>query len=135
MGGVRHDRKLTQQLFACDAPPAAQSPLSPVVLPRHIVSDEEPRTALDQLEDWLIDPRTGKLVTKLAEEAVHAVRKTLVEGKNAYVQTAEDWLEAVALRNSRTSGEDIPPVPVPDGPDFQQTIDDLLTERVTARWR
>jgi hypothetical protein len=104
------------------------------VPPRHIVSDEEPMTALDQFEDWLTDPRTGKPVTELADEALHAVRKTLADGKNCHAQKAEDMLEALALRNGWTSSEDIPPVP--DGPDLQQTIDDLLdllTERVTAR--
>jgi hypothetical protein len=47
-------------------------------------------------------------------------------------------LEALALRNGRSSGDAIPPVPVPHGPDCQQATDDrldLLTWRVTARER
>jgi hypothetical protein len=66
-------------------------------------------SAIHQLEEWLTDPRTGKAVTELGEDALLAIRKALVDGKNGDIQKAEDLLEALALRNGRNSGDDIAP--------------------------
>jgi hypothetical protein len=118
------DRKPTQQLFDFDAPrPLELAPAAPTA---RYQPGEETMSAIHQLEEWLTDPRTGKAVTELGEEALLTIRKALVEGKNGYVQRAEDLLEALALRNGRTSGDDIAPGPVPAEGDFQVTVEELL---------
>jgi hypothetical protein len=88
------------------------------------------------LAEWLCDPATGKAVTELGQEALLVVRKALEEGKNGYVQRAEDLLEALARQNGRTSGDDIAPGPAVESGDFQVTVEELLdalAERVTAK--
>jgi hypothetical protein len=128
------DRKLTQQLFDFDTPrPVESTPAPPAT--RH-QPDEETMSAIRQLEEWLTDPRTGKAVTDLGEEAMFAVRMALVEGKNGYVHRAEDLLEALALRNGRSSGDDIALGPALEDGDFQATVEELLdalAERVNAK--
>jgi hypothetical protein len=121
------DRKLTQRLFDFDnpSPPPTAARVS-----------EDTIAALKQFAAWLTDPRTGRPFTDLGEEALSAVGKALAEGKNGYVHRAEDLLEALALRNGRTSGDDIAPGPAVEDGDFQATLEELLNalaERVTAR--
>ena len=131
--------KPTQKTVDFDATPPARPAPAPVVQPRY-ASDDEPTAAeiVARLEAWPTDPTTGKPTTSLAEEALYAVGKALVEGKNGYVQKAEDLLEALALRNGRTSGEDIAPGPMREDGDLQQTIEDVIRamdERVAGRGR
>jgi hypothetical protein len=124
------DRKATQQLFDFDAPPAGESPPA-APAPCHRPG-EETMSAVHQLEAWLTDPRTGKAVTELGEEALFAVRNALVEGKNGCVHPTEDLLEALALRNGR-SGSDIAAGPAIEGPDFHETVEALL-DHLRGRW-
>ncbi len=86
----------------------------------------EARAAFERLEDWLLGPYTDRPRTELAEEALRSVARALIEGKNAWHHAAEDHLEALALRNGKTAGEDIPPGPASEGEDFQHTIEELL---------
>jgi hypothetical protein len=53
------DRKPVQQLFDFDRPAPVESSPSPVVRAEQVAGSEEPLSALDHLEDWLIDPVTG----------------------------------------------------------------------------
>jgi hypothetical protein len=64
------DRKLTQQLFDFDPPHTVESP--PAAPTACHEPGEETMSAIDQLVDWLTDPRTGKALTELGEEAVHS---------------------------------------------------------------
>jgi hypothetical protein len=118
------ERKLTQRTFDFDAPAAVES--TPAAPAASSDLSEETMPAIDRLADWLTDPRTAKPVTELGEETLLAVRKALVEGKNGYVQSAEDLLGALVSRNGPTSGDDVAPGPVAEGDDFQATIEDLL---------
>jgi len=99
---------------------------------------EEALAGLERLEAWLTDPRTGK-ASPLGQEALDALDKALVEGRNGWLLKAEDMLEALALRNGQHQGDDIPAGQQPgEGPDFQQAIEDLfdaLHERVVGRRR
>jgi hypothetical protein len=129
------DRKPVQQLFDFDRAALVESPSAP---PAQGQPKEATMSAIDRLADWLTDPRTRKPTTELAEEALYAARKALVERKNGYVQKAEDLLEALSLRNGKTSGDDIVPGPSPAGEDFQALVEELLdalAERLNARGR
>ncbi len=119
--------KPTQQLLPFSAvTPVAISPPLPEQVPVQYEPSAEALAAFERLEDWLLDPRTEKPRTDLAEEALRSVGKALLEGKNAWFQAAEDHLETLALRNGKTAGEDIPPGPTPVGDDFQRTLEGLL---------
>jgi hypothetical protein len=67
----------------------------------------EARASFEPLEVWLLDVR-GRSQTELAEQTLRAVGKALIEGENGWIQTAEDGLESLRLRNGRTDGDDIP---------------------------
>jgi hypothetical protein len=93
-------------------------------------------SARGQLECWRTDPRTGKAVTELGEEALFTVRKALLEGKNSSVQRAEDLLEALTLRNGRKGGDDVAAGPVPGEGNVHATVEellDVLADRVAAK--
>jgi hypothetical protein len=84
---------------------------------------------------WLTDPRTGKM-TPEGKDALMAVRKALVEGKNGWWHIAEDRLETLLLRNGRTHGDDIPAGVTVEGGYFQRSVDDVLDclhERLVSR--
>jgi len=99
---------------------------------------EEALAAIDRLRAWLTDPRTGRPRTDLAKETLHALNKALVEGHKGWLLAAEGTLEALALRNGRDRGDDIPTSQQLKGPDCHRTIEDLLDalhERVVGRGR
>ncbi len=102
--------------------------ISPAV-PEHTLgageADEEVVFAFEQLQRWLVHPRTGKPITETAEEALRAVEYALVYGRNSYFHAAEDMLNVLALRNGRISGDDIPPGIEPGRPDFQEVVEEL----------
>jgi len=132
---------MPQPLLPFDDPlaemPAEPPPLSHAEGVRYQPS-EEALTALERLQAWLTDPLTGK-ASPLGQEALDALDKALVEGRNGWLLKAEDTLEALAVRNGRHQGDDIPAgQQLGEGPDFQQTIEDVLDalqERVVGRWR
>lgn len=112
--------KPVQQLFDFDA---AAGPRAEAVRykPSRVAVD-----ALGRLESWLKDPRTGRM-SSVAEEAVEAVRRALLEGKNGWWHKAEDELEALRLRNGPVRGDDVPAGVTGDGgPDFHEAVEDLL---------
>ena len=84
-------------------PPPKDRPADP---PRHQPS-EEALAAFGELESWLTGPR-GRATTELAEDALAAVRKALVEGKHGYRHKAEDGLEALPWRNGVAAGDGVP---------------------------
>ena len=131
------DHKLTQRFLNFDDPTAPVPFTPPPPLPPVKVSWHA-RLRLERLAEWLTDPRTGRPFTELGAEVLKSLRKVLLEGKNGYVQHAEDLLELLSRRNGKTTGEDIPPVPVPVSDDFRRAVEevlDVLAERVTARGR
>jgi len=131
----------TQLLFSFD-PPASDA--SPPAAPAAAVSvasyqpSSEALAALSRLETRLTDPETGK-PSALGQEALYAIRQALVEGRNGWLLKAEDMLEALAVRNDSTQGDDIPAGRQPaEGADFQQAIEDVLDalqERVVGKRR
>lgn len=120
--------KPTQKLLPFDQPPATHAEGV------RFQPSEDALEAFGQLKTWLCGPRGP--VTEVAGETLRAVEKALIEGKNGWFHTAEDGLEAMKLRNGRTEGDDIPPGPIPEGRDFQQTVEDCLDamhERMLTR--
>jgi len=112
--------KLTQQHL-----PFSETPTEPQAKPARPEPSEDALGAIAMLETWLSDPRTGRM-TDLGRNALEAVRKALVEGKNGWWHVAENRLETLAIRNGRMQGDDIPAGVKVEGGDFQQVIEDLL---------
>ncbi len=75
--------------------------------------------------------------TELAEEALFAVRKALVEGRAGYHHQAEDLLEALKILNGPSDGPDISCGPRAAGDDdFHAAVEaalDALHGRFLAR--
>lgn len=78
-------------------------------------------------------------VSELGYEALYAVRKTLVQGRNAYTQKAEDLLEMLKLRNGKMEGDDLASgMGRENGADFHYDVEavlDALALRLNARSR
>jgi hypothetical protein len=123
---------MPQPLLPFDDPPAEEPSAEPPPATAVEVASYEPSpealAALDRLEAWLTDPRTGK-ASPLGREALDAVEKALVDGRNSWLHAAEDALQGLAMRNGRTHGEDIPSGQRPgEGADFHETIEELLDD-------
>jgi hypothetical protein len=117
--------KPTQQLLPFPDGPGTGPGHEPPPPPAGYRPTPEARDAVARLEAWLTDPFSRRL-TPAGEEALGAVKKALLEGKNSYWHRAESLLQALALRNEGTRGDDVPPGPPPEGPDFLRTVEDLL---------
>jgi len=87
--------KLTQQHL-----PFSEKPTEPQAKSARPEPSEDTLGAIAMLETWLSDPRTGKM-TAAGMEALEAVRKILVDGKNGWWHVAENRLENLAVRNGR----------------------------------
>lgn len=100
--------------------------VSPPVAPGLDDPAEDARAAFERLQEWLLDAR-GRPVTDLAGDALRAVAKALLEGRNGWSHHAEDALEALKLRNGKAEGDDIPPG-ARAGPDenFHRDVDGCL---------
>jgi hypothetical protein len=120
---------MPQPLLPFDDPPAdarpAAAPNTSVDV-RIYQPSSEAMAALGQLEAWLTDPRTGRISSTLGQECLYALRQALVEGRNGWLLQAEDTLQALAVRNGRDQGDDIPLGPRLAGLDFHETIEELL---------
>jgi hypothetical protein len=102
--------------------------ISPAVPERAVgpgQADEEVLFAFEQLQRWLVHPRTGKPITETGGEALRAVENALVYGRNSYFHAAEDMLNVLALRNGRIGGDDIQPGIAAGRPDFQEIVEEL----------
>jgi hypothetical protein len=67
---------------------------------------EESTGASGRLEAWRREPRSGG-TSELAGEALHALKRALVQGSNGYGHKAEDTPEALARRHGASHGDDI----------------------------
>src|SRR5271166_5940241 len=75
-------------------PPIPQQAPVPQRAVRYEPSNEA-LAAFQRLETWLRDPRTGKPISDEAETTLHAVTRSLLEGRNGYWHVAENRLEAL----------------------------------------
>jgi hypothetical protein len=120
-------------------PPAVEPATPPTLHTSNFQPSREALATLERLEEWLADPRTGKPITEMARETLDVLNKALRQGRRPWWHCAEDMLAALALRNGRTAGEDIPSGKhLGEGLDFRGTIEELmdrLDERFTARGR
>ncbi len=127
---MRNRKDASQKPLPFDDPPA-ESPVveSPPTASVDVESCDpapEALAALDRLEAWLTDPRSGRM-NYLGQEAMLALRRSLEEGRKGWIQAAEDALETLALRNGLWEGDDIPGGQhLAAGPDFQETVRELL---------
>jgi hypothetical protein len=114
------DKSIQRSLPFSELEPVAVTPAADRSEP-----SEAALVAYERLQNWLLDPQTGRAATDLAAETLRAVDKALLDGNNDWVLAAEDGLEALKMRNGKTQGEDIPSG-VTAGDDFPSAVDDVL---------
>ena len=75
---------------------------------------------------WLLDAR-GRPVTEVGGQALHALRRALLEGNLSWWHAADDALEVLKLRNGIADGEDIAPGTVAEkGDSFHADVEEAL---------
>lgn len=116
----------TQKLLFDEVPVAdAPPPVTAHAVRHRYDPSDEALAAFERLEEWLLDAN-GKTVTKVAEDALYALARSLLEGKRAWHHRAEDLLETLKLRNGKEEGDDIPPGNAPASDSFPMDVDEAL---------
>ncbi len=127
---------MKQGTLLFDDPPPAETPYSEVNVASYVPS-QEVTEVLHWFRSWLTDEQGRK--TPQAEEALFAVDKALFWGYRSWIPSAQDAVEALALRNGLTQGPDIPAGQRQDDPlDFQravQAVRECLNDRAVGRGR
>jgi hypothetical protein len=83
---------------------------------------DEAMAAFENVEAWLRDPRTRKPVSDAAEEALTALARSLLEGKNGWWHLAEERLEALV------ACPDLAAIKPTDEKQFRDAIEDALDD-------